>query len=116
MLRTNRPPRQWKAVAARFSGQFEIAAGGFPFRPMRCDAAASGAELREQMREFVPQRFVDFRVAELLQFRIQCDQKFRVTSETGGRAHPRIPAHANLRPERVATGGTEDFARLVFNL
>jgi hypothetical protein len=50
-------------VAARFASNPEIGAGASPFHSMRCDAAATGAKLREQMRQFVPQGAVDLGLA-----------------------------------------------------
>ena len=52
--------RERQSVATRFIGDSEIGAGASPFRAVRRDAAATGAKVREQMRELVAQSAVDF--------------------------------------------------------
>jgi hypothetical protein len=47
-------------VAAFFVGNSQVATRFAPFDAVRQDAATTSAELREQMREFVPKRSIDF--------------------------------------------------------
>ena len=54
-----------QGVATRFVCDAEIAAGAAPFRAMRRDAPASGAELREQMRQLMAQGAIDFAVVAI---------------------------------------------------
>ena len=66
------PDRERQIVTARFAGDPEVAAGISPFLAVRRNATASFfSELREQMRELMPKRTFDFRVAEISQSRIQ---------------------------------------------
>lgn len=64
MPRGHLPARQREIVAALFVGQPEVAAGARPLGSVRCDAAASGAVMREEVREFVAERAVHFAVAK----------------------------------------------------
>jgi len=62
--------RERKIVRALLVPQSEIDAGAAPFLPMRRDPAASGALMREQVREFVAQRAIDLIVTEFAQARV----------------------------------------------
>ena len=48
--------RERKIVAARLVVEAKVVARAFPFRAVRCDAAATGAVPGKQMREFVAER------------------------------------------------------------
>jgi hypothetical protein len=52
-------------MATRFIGDTKIRASLSPFCAMRCDTAASGAKLGQQMRQFVSECAIDFRFAVL---------------------------------------------------
>jgi hypothetical protein len=68
--RSARADRKWQRVTARFIPDAEIATGRVPFCAVCGNAATAGAELREQMRQFMPKRAVNFSGAVLLQKRI----------------------------------------------
>jgi hypothetical protein len=61
---------QRQIVAARFIRESEFNTGLAPLRSVRCDAAATGAMVCEQMSEFVPQGAINFIVTEFAQPRI----------------------------------------------
>ena len=63
--------RQRQVVRALFIRQAEIAARLSPLRAVRCDPASARALVREEVREFVSESALDFRVAEFTQPRIQ---------------------------------------------
>ncbi len=51
---------EWKIVTALFIADSQVPAGLAPFIPVRQNPAPPGAELREEMSEFVSQRAIDF--------------------------------------------------------
>ena len=67
MSRAKFATRERQIVAALFIVQAKVDARGAPLTAMCGDAAASGAMMCEQVREFVPQRPVDFGVAKFAQ-------------------------------------------------
>ncbi len=87
-------------MTTRFSGDVEIATRASPLRPMRCDSPAASAKLREQMRELVAQRAINFRVAVRAQSRIEEDPRAAIFGTTGGGAQARRPFHLHARGER----------------
>ena len=62
--------RKRQGVAARFIGDTEIPAGFSPRRAVGRNPALAGAELREQMRQLMPQGAIDFRRVVLAQARV----------------------------------------------
>ena len=68
------PTREREVVAALFIREAEVAAGLLPLASVGCNAAASGAVMREQVGEFVPQRAVDFSVAEIAETGVEIDE------------------------------------------
>jgi hypothetical protein len=58
-------------MAACFAGDAKIGAGAAPFRTMRRDPPAAGAELREQMRQLVTQGAIDLGFAMKMQTSIK---------------------------------------------
>ena len=74
VLRNDLAARQRKIVASFFIRQPEITARLFPLSPVRRDPAPSRPVMREEMRQLMPQRLVDFRVAKLRELRVQRDE------------------------------------------
>ena len=62
--------RKRQGVAARFVRDAEVVAGFSPPCAMGRNAAAAGAELREQMRQLMAQGAIDFRRVVLAQARV----------------------------------------------
>ncbi len=83
-------------MAALLIGNIKITTCASPFRAMRCDAATARARLREQMREFVAKRAIDFVRADLAQSRIQRDERVTKNGATRCAAHARIPFHQDF--------------------
>ena len=71
MTPRDHPARQRQIVRALFIRQPEVAARATPLRAVRCDLAPAHALVREEVREFVTQRALDFRVAKFTQPGIQ---------------------------------------------
>lgn len=61
------PHGKWQFVANAFAFDAQIAASRAPFDTVRQDSPATGAELRKEMSEFMPQCAIDFGPAKLLQ-------------------------------------------------
>jgi len=57
------PHREWQIVTTRFAANPQIDTGPTPLDPMRRDAAAAGAKLREQVRQLMAESPVDFSCA-----------------------------------------------------
>lgn len=110
------PPGQREIVAALFIGEAKVAAGAHPLRPVWLDAAAPGAMMSEEVREFVPQGAVHFRVPEFPQAGIQRDQAAARIRHAGGAAHPRIPHDVNRRAEGIAAKSCQQRARVIFEI
>jgi hypothetical protein len=99
-----------KIVATLFIGDSKVATGHPPFRAVRQDAAASGPILREQMRQLVPQRAIDFRRAVFAQARIQRNAFLSKNCPARATSQARIPFHAHQRGNWLRAGRTEQFA------
>ena len=110
------PLFHWKrqGMAARFIGDAEIAAGATPFRAVRRNPAAPGAELREQMRQLMAQSAVNFRGVVLAEPRIQRNEVTVRICAAGGTEEPRVPFHVDFAREFFGAKWTEDFARCRF--
>ena len=105
------PAFERDVVAARLVGDSQIPAGRPPLRSVRCDAVSPGAVLGQEMRQLVPQRFLDFAGRELHEFGIQGDPSLAPACETGGCPESGIPADCHLEP--AAIGGTQKLVRKV---
>lgn len=103
--------REWQIVAARLIHEAEIGARLAPLGAVSGDPAAASSMLCEQVREFVPQRPVDFLVAKFAQSRIERDEGFPRERRARGAAHARVPAHHDARSERRASEPLQEFAR-----
>ena len=92
----------WKGqrVTTRFPGDAEIATRASPLTSMRCDPPTASAKMREQMRQLVAQRAIDFRFAMRAQLRIEEDARGAIFGPTGGGAQARRPFHLYARGER----------------
>jgi hypothetical protein len=88
-------------VTSRFSANAKIVASGAPFRAVRCDAAAAGARLREQVRKFVSQRLLHFAGAVFAQTWIQRNQGMPRISATRRAAHAPVPFHAHFASQTL---------------
>ena len=62
------------------------------------------------MGEFVPQRAVDFGIAERAEARVEMDEGFTGVGGAGGAAHAWVPAHADAGGEVGAAEGAEEKA------
>jgi hypothetical protein len=85
---------QRQLVTDAFPGYAEIAAGAPPLRPVRKNAAAASAMLRQQMSKLVTQSALDFFGAESLQHWIKSDESAARFGPTDRRAHAAIPFNA----------------------
>lgn len=63
--------RKRKSMTARFVRETEIAASLAPFGTVRRNTTASGAVVRDEMRQLMTQGPIDFRPAVLAEPRIQ---------------------------------------------
>ena len=68
------PAGQGERMAALLIVQAKIAAGLLPLGTVGIDVPASRAMMREQMREFVPQRAVHFDFTKCPETRVERDQ------------------------------------------
>lgn len=66
--------RKREGVATLFVRDAKVATGFSPLRPMRWDASSAGAELGEEMGQFMAQGAIDLRSIMLTQARVQRDQ------------------------------------------
>ncbi|MDB6152543.1 MAG: hypothetical protein JWL90_996 [Chthoniobacteraceae bacterium] len=105
-------PGQGKIMAPFFVHEAKIDARGFPFRSMCCDAAASVAMVRDEMRQLVAQRSVNFLHPKRNQLRIKHDQCLARKRHPRRAAHPRIP----LQPHMGRQIGAPGFAQQVRGL
>ncbi len=105
---------QREGVAALFIVQAEVAAGLLPFGAVRGDAAASGAEVREEMRELVAQRAIHFVGTEIAEARIEGDERLAGERGAGGAAHARVPADADAFGKSGAMMGEKELAGALF--
>src|SRR4029077_9296163 len=89
-----------QVVTAHFVTNSEIAASLPPFRAMRQNPPAPGAELCEQMRQFVAQCSIDLWDSVIGKSRIQGNQFSTKICAPGRGFHPRVPLDADLASER----------------
>jgi hypothetical protein len=101
-------------MAAFFVGDPEITAGTTPLRPVRRNAPASTAMMREEMRQLVPQRAVDFCLTMFTKARIQRDKRLMKCSATGGGAQARVPLDAHAQREGLGALPAQEFTRESF--
>ena len=101
-------------MATPFIRDAEIAAGATPFRAVRRNPAAPGAELRQQMRQLMAQSAVDFRGVVLAEPRIQRNEVTVRICAAGGTEEPRVPFHVDFAREFFGAKSTENFARCCF--
>ena len=103
----------WKGqgMAARFIGDAEVAAGATPFRAVRRNPAAPGAELRQQMRQLMAQSAVDFRSVVLAKSRIERDEVTVRIRAAGGTEESGVPFHVDFASEFFGAKWIENFAR-----
>gem|GEM_PF-5192400 len=85
--------RKGQGMRPRFVSDPQVPARFSPFDSMRRDAAATGAELGEQMGQFVPQSTVDLCRAMFAQTRIQRDKFPAMIRASCGAEKPGIPFH-----------------------
>jgi hypothetical protein len=106
--------RKRERVAARFIRDAEIAAGAAPFRAVRRNPAAPGAELGQQMRELMAESAVDFRaIIVLAEPWIQRDEITMRVRAAGGAEEPGVPFHMDFAAEFCGKW-RENFARCRF--
>ena len=86
---------QRQIMAARFVPESEFDTGLAPLRSVRCNAAATGAMVREQMSELVPQGSVNFIVTKFAQPWIQVHQRLCRKSSARRAAHARVPTNCD---------------------
>jgi hypothetical protein len=101
-------------MAAFFVCDPEIAAGTTPLWPVRGNATASTAMMREEMRQLVPQCAVDFGLTVFTEARIQRDKRVVKCSATGGGAQARVPLHAHAQREGLGALPAQEFTRNSF--
>lgn len=82
-------------MTPRFIADTEIAAGLAPFGSVRRNTAVAGAELREEMRQLMPQRAIDLDRVVVAQTRIQRDELTMEVRATGGAEKPGVPFHVD---------------------
>jgi len=97
---------QRQIVAARFIRESEFDTGLAPLRAVGCDAAATGAMVREQMSEFVAQRAFNFIITKFAQPWIQVHQRLGRKGSARRAAHACVPTNGNAGREFRAS----DFA------
>lgn len=90
---------QRQIVTACFIRESEFDTSLAPLHSVRCDAAASGAMVREQMSEFVPQGAVNFIVAKFAQPRIQIHKRLGGKGSARRAAHARVPTDCDSGSE-----------------
>src|SRR5205807_6870538 len=82
-------------VTSRFIADAEIAAGLAPFGSVRRNAATTGAELRKEMGQLVPQRPIDLERVVFAQTRIQRNELAPKIRAARGAEKPRVPFHVD---------------------
>ncbi len=98
-------------VAARFIANPEIAAGLPPGDAMRRDSPARRAKLREQMRQFMAQRPIDFIRAVVPQTRVQGNNVAPRIRPAGRAEEARVPFHVKGASKLVHSERSKDFPR-----
>ena len=98
-------------MATRFISDAEIVAGLPPGDPMRRNPSAGGSELREQMRELMAQRPIDFLRAVFPQPRIQRNDVASRIGPAGGAEKARVPLHMNGASKLLRSERSQDLPR-----
>jgi hypothetical protein len=75
-------------MAARFIRDSKVGTGAAPFQPVRRDAAAASARLREEMGQLMAQRAIDLRGAVIGQPTVERYKRGTIFGTTGGGAEP----------------------------
>jgi hypothetical protein len=86
--------RERKIVAARFACDSKVGAGATPFGAMWRDSAATGARLRDEMRQLMAQGAIDLCLAKGAKTAIEQNTRAAVFRAPGGGAKPRRPFDA----------------------
>jgi hypothetical protein len=102
MTRGEFAARQREIVATCFAGESEFDTGFAPLPSVRGNSAAASAVVREEMREFVAQRAINFVVAKVAQSWIQVHERLRWKRSACGAAHARVPTDSDARGEFCA--------------
>ena len=105
-----------ESVATPFVCDSQIAAGLPPERAVRRDAPPAGPELREQVRQFMPESPVDFRRPMLVQSRIERNERPCRVGPAGAGAETRIPFHPDLVGQSGSIPLAQEFARGRFTI
>jgi len=106
--------RKRQRVATRFIRDTEVATGAAPFRTVRRNPSAAGAELRQQMGQLMAESAVDFRAVMLAEPRIHRDEVTMRIRAARGAEEPRIPFHMDFAGEFFGAKWRENFARSRF--
>jgi hypothetical protein len=108
--------RERQIVTARFAANPQIDAGSPPFDPVRRDAPATGAKLREQVRQLVAEGPVNLTLTVSAETAVEQNAGDTGFRAAGGGAKTGRPFHADLRgqsgramlEEKVAGRSFED--------
>lgn len=103
--------REGEGVAARLPGDAEIGAGAAPFRAVRRDPTVTGAEMGQEVGEFVSEGAVDLRRAVWPKPAIQEDASGLVFRAAGSTAEPRGPFHPDDPGQRRGVISIEQIQR-----
>jgi hypothetical protein len=109
------PKRERQIVTTRFVANSQIDTGPPPLHPMRRDAAAAGAKLREQVRQLMAEGPVNLSLAVSAETAVEQNAGGTGFGAAGGGAKTSRPFNANLRgqsdramlEEKVAGQGFE---------
>jgi len=91
------PHREWQIVTTRFAANPQIDTGPTPLDPMRRDAAAAGAKLREQVRQLMAEGPVNLGLAVSPETAVEQNAGGTGFGAAGGGAKTSRPFNANLR-------------------
>jgi hypothetical protein len=89
--------RERQIVTARFAANPQIDAGSPPFDPVRRNAPATGAKLREQVRQLMAEGPVNLRLAVSAETAVEQNAGCTGFRAAGGGAKTSRPFNANLR-------------------
>ena len=90
------PKREGQIVTPRFAANPQIDTGPPPLDPMRRDAAAAGAKLREQVRQLMAESPVNLSFAVSTETAVEQNPSSTVFRAAGGGAKTRRPFNTNL--------------------
>lgn len=116
VLSSDLPSRERQAVASLFTRQTQFRTGSFPLGTVRSDPAPTCPEFRDEMREFMPQRNVDFGRAEIGEPWIQRDLPELIRRHAGSTAESGIPADFHAVREITATDGNQHEFRALLEI